>query len=273
MKTKYVCFTHNNWQESDLLYYRSLVGRGICTYCIVAREVGESGTRHLQGYCEFPRRKRFAQIHSILPGAHVEARRGRSEEAADYCRKDGAFDEFGDISLPRPGNRSDLDLLHESLRRRQPMVVIADEHFGPFLKYQRGINAYRLATALPRSDPPAVVVYWGRTGTGKTRAVWDNAASLRDVWVYGGGGWFDSYDEQTIALFDDFTGSELKLTFLLKVLDRYPLRVPIKGGFVNWRPLEIYITSNLEPASWYSGASQTHVDALFRRFTNVVHFQ
>lgn len=115
-----------------------------------------------------------------------------------------------------------------------------------------------------------VIVYWGSTGLGKTRAVQDNAT---DLWCYPGSGWFDGYADHKQALFDDFSGSEFKISYLLKLLDRYPMQVPIKGDFVNWAPFEIYITSNLDPINWFPNAHEAHINALFRRFDNVIHFE
>lgn len=152
------------------------------------------------------------------------------------------------------------------------MRDLADDHFGSFLKYQRGINAAKLAYAPKRMWAPSVVVYHGRTGAGKTRAVYDNLFSPEDVYVHPGGPWFDGYEGQPIVLFDDYAGSEFKLQYFLKLLDRYPMQVPIKGGFVSFIPQEIYITSNLNPNVWYSNANGEHVRAMFRRFTNVVWF-
>lgn len=114
------------------------------------------------------------------------------------------------------------------------------------------------------------MVYWGRTGSGKTSAVFQNATRL---WIYPGNGWFDGYDGHPQVLFDDFSGSEFKLPYLLKLLDRYPMQVPVKGDFVSWAPEEIYITSNLDPRCWFPNAHPEHVEAMFRRFTNVIRFE
>lgn len=130
-----------------------------------------------------------------------------------------------------------------------------------------------MAYAPKRDWQPSVIVYWGRTGAGKTRAVFDNLHSTEDIYVHPGGSWFDGYEGQPIVLFDDYAGSEFKLQYLLKLLDRYPMQVPVKGGFVSFVPREIYLTSNLDPADWYSNAHREHVDAMFRRFTNVVLFE
>lgn len=164
----------------------------------------------------------------------------------------------------------DLDELHESLRAKRKLSDIADDHFGQFIKYQRGITAYRLLHSTERNWCTLVIVYWGRTGTGKTRSVHENAT---DLYVHPGGMWFDGYDGQQQVLFDDFGGSEFKLQYLLKLLDRYRMRVPVKGGFVSWCPREVYITSNLSPDEWFPNANGEHVNALFRRFSFVYHFQ
>lgn len=124
-----------------------------------------------------------------------------------------------------------------------------------------------------RPYPPSVIVYWGTTGTGKTRAFWDNVVDLNDIWLYPGKEWFNGYAGQPICLFDEFSGSAMNLTLLLKVLDRYPVMVPTKGAHSWWQPEEIYLTSNLSPEHWFPRAHPEHVQALFRRFTNVVHIE
>lgn len=274
MRSKYVCITVNNYTDFHVIYYQSLVARGLATYVIFGRELGENGTRHLQGYVEFSDRLRTNQLRNVLPGAHIEARRGNADQARDYCVKDGDFEEFGSISVSRQGVRTDLAQLYESIRNGKRKADLCTEHFAAFIKYQRGIDAARLALSRKRNldNPPSVIVYWGRTGTGKTRAVWSNAES-DSIFVYPGNGWFDGYEQHPIALFDDFNGGEFKISYLLKVLDRYPIKVPIKGGFVEWCPEEIYLTSNLAPECWFPNANTEHVNALLRRFTNVVHFE
>lgn len=114
-----------------------------------------------------------------------------------------------------------------------------------------------------------VIVYWGNTGLGKTRSVIENAT---DLWIYPGSGWFDGYDGHAQALFDDFSGGEFKINYLLKLLDRYPMQVPIKGNFANWAPHEIYLTSNINPRHWFPNAHPEHVEALFRRLDFIYKF-
>jgi len=116
------------------------------------------------------------------------------------------------------------------------------------VKFHRGLTVLRGLTTPDRSTKPTV--YWlsGPTGTGKTRACFSFAQhsglNYEDVWMSSGTlQWFDGYDGQQLAIFDDFRAKHVEFAFLLRLLDRYPIRVPFKGGFVNWNPKYIFITS------------------------------
>lgn len=100
MRTRHFCFTVNNYTNADDDLLKALGQAEGTTYLVYGYETGESGTPHLQGYIVFSTTKRFAQVKSVLPrGAHVEPKRGTPEQASEYCKKDGLFQEFG--TLPR----------------------------------------------------------------------------------------------------------------------------------------------------------------------------
>lgn len=46
-----------------------------------------TGTLHLQGYCVMKKVQSFAQMRRLLPGAHLEVRRGTHAQAIAYCSK------------------------------------------------------------------------------------------------------------------------------------------------------------------------------------------
>nr|QJQ37767.1 replication-associated protein [Cressdnaviricota sp.] len=100
-----------------------------------------------------------------------------------------------------------------------------------------------------RSKPvPSVFWYWGNTGSGKTRAALDGV-DLDNVFIVSGPNtkhgalWFDGYYGQDRVVFDDFRPWWCEFSFLLRLLDRYPIQVQVKGGFVNFIPTEIIITT------------------------------
>lgn len=281
---KRYAFTLNNWTDEHKDGLEALFDSGQAQYICWGEETGDGGTPHLQGFIYFSRKYTIRQIANsgTLFNAHCECINGSIAANVRYCNKAGkddnnrpfgtnpTFVEFGERPA-EAGARTDLSTLHEVIKEGHNIKQIADEHWGMFVRYHRSINAGIRLYSTPRTWVPDVQVYWGPTGTGKTRKAFEGT-DLSQIYVHPGGRWFDGFMGQPRAIFDDYGGSEFKLTYFLKLLDRYPMRVPIKGEFVNWNPKEIIITSNMPPHHWYAGAKQQHVDAMFRRFTQVTHF-
>lgn len=55
--------------------------------------------------------------------------------------------------------------------------------------------------------------------------------------------WLDGYHGQKTIIFDEFYGW-IKYDLLLRICDRYPLQLPIKGGFVQCQATTFVFTSN-----------------------------
>lgn len=101
------CFTINNPTEAEYEQLAALKKR--CDYLVAGREIGESGTHHLQGYCYKESTLRFRELKAILPRAYLAIARAKGKKAHlawDYCKKDGDFIEFGEP--PAQGKRTDL---------------------------------------------------------------------------------------------------------------------------------------------------------------------
>jgi len=83
------CFTFNNYKESEHEMIINLFSSNSSKF-IVGKEIGESGTPHLQGYIEWPRKIR--PISLGLPTAiHWAKARGSRADNLIYCSKDGNF--------------------------------------------------------------------------------------------------------------------------------------------------------------------------------------
>lgn len=80
------CYTLNNYTDEDVVRLGALESkRHVCS-----KEVGESGTPHLQGYVRFEKPQRFSWWKNQFPKAHVELRQGTEDQAISYCKKDGS---------------------------------------------------------------------------------------------------------------------------------------------------------------------------------------
>lgn len=84
--------------------------------------------------------------------------------------------------------------------------------------------------------------------------------------------WFDGYDAHKVVIFDDFRPDWCKLPFLLRLLDRYSMRVAVKGGFRAWVPTVIYITCPQPPDNCYLDSPE-EIAQLLRRVTVVKEFK
>jgi hypothetical protein len=87
-------------------------------YIVYGREIGESGTFHLQGFVQFGEPIEDADIKTDGPAqrlfqAHWTKAR-RVEKARKYCFKDGNYTELGQFCM-RQGKRTDLDEFKKSV--------------------------------------------------------------------------------------------------------------------------------------------------------------
>lgn len=99
------CFTLNNYDESiNYVEYFGRVEFGI-RRGIWGREVGEQGTRHLQGYVEFKRSVRLGKCRKVLDRGHWEKARGTPKENYEYCIKDGSYETLGEWRNVLEGKR------------------------------------------------------------------------------------------------------------------------------------------------------------------------
>ena len=91
-------FTINNWTVDDESVLERLGESDESTYLVFGYETGAAGTHHLQGYVAFKTIKRINAAKQLIGArAHVEAKRGTHEQAANYCKKEGVYKEYGEL--------------------------------------------------------------------------------------------------------------------------------------------------------------------------------
>lgn len=158
---------------------------------------------------------------------------------------------------------------------------------GPYVRYHQGLTkAVKLLAPEhaqlegERNTMPHVTYIYGRdSGTGKSAmsSTWPGPIYYVDKPTGKGTYWFDDYIplyHQTVVL-EEFRGSDCKLDYLLRLLDRKPMRVPYKGGFVQFNSPYIVINSNVKHSLLYPKVFQIfpqQVSALGRRLGSVIQF-
>lgn len=242
-----------------------------------------AGTPHFQGYLEFKKPIRVPALRNLFQ-AHWDKRKGKREQARDYCMKEDSREagpwEFGDPWIAKVGSqgkRTDLDDACGMVKEGRSDREVAEAFPAAFAKYSKGLQALRTALSYARSEAPEVYICYGPPGCGKS-VLARSGSDESEIWVdpIGAGTWFDGYCGQPVAIFDDFDGSmsHYRLKDWLRVTDRYGLRVPIKGSFVLWAPREIWVTSNYHPRRWWDWSQrEAQYPALQRRVTRVYHWR
>lgn len=206
--------------------------------------------------------------------AHWEIRRGSADEARVYCMKadtrlEGPW-EYGEASKGQ-GQRRDLEEATHTALTTRSIRAVAQQHPSSFVKYHNGFQSLLFHTTTARTEPPRVLLYYGVTGSGKTRQAY---ADYGDALYRKAPDtvWFDGYCGQKTLLLDDFAGaaSKMSLSYLLQLLDRYPIDVQVKGSYASLQATKIIITSNLHPRLWYDYSKREgQYQALIRRIHEI----
>lgn len=219
----------------------------------------------------------FTTVKALYPRAHIEVS-AHPQKAIEYCQKedtriDGPW-ERGD--KPAQGKRTDIEecvqSIKDNLGQKRPMKDAMKNHTNVMVKFSRGIQFVVNNLVEPRclDEMPKVTVFYGKTGTGKTRKAMAELPNAY-VWDASKGSWLDGYLGHTSMIIEEFRG-QMPFGQLLRLLDRYELQWPIKGGFVEVVASEFIITSPTHPREWYQDLEQrvegSH-DQLMRRITSI----
>lgn len=255
--------------------------KGVKYICWQAERGEKLGTLHLQGYVELHRKQRVSYLlKNLCDKGHYEVRRGSREQARTYCMKDkgrqGGPWEYGTWAGVTQGRRVDIEAFRDAIMDglRAPRLWL--EYTHEMAKFPRMYLSLKSCIRPRRTEPLKVTLIHGKTGIGKTRLVYACWEDDDEFWRWpcpNTAVWFDGYDAHKLCLLDDFAGkaSKMSLTMLLQVLDRYPLRLPIKGSFVWWMPTRIMITTNIHPKDWYDWTGREgQYRALKRRIHEVL---
>lgn len=249
-----IVFTLNNWTDEEYAYLTTVFAPTV-RWIVIGKETGAQGTKHLQGACILGSQWSFSKLKTLtgFARAHIEPMRGTPKDSLSYCTKEDE-DAFQLGELPEQGKRNDLAGVYARVASGESLRKIAGDEEGGLavIKFHKGLTVLRSLLRPVRTAPPGVVWLSGSTGVGKTRLAFDTCRRLcgllqlpcDDIWISSGGlRWFDGFDGQCCAIFDDFRAKHVtSFAFLLRLLDRYPVQCEIKGAFVEWTPRYIFIT-------------------------------
>jgi hypothetical protein len=271
-------FTVNNYPKKDMKRFHALAEsleshRYIC-YGLETAET--TGTPHIQGYIELTQAQRFTFLQNYfdfkrngkLLQFHVEVANGTAEDNKKYCKKDGDFYEFGEPATQ--GSRTDLREIKEAVKANPkdlPRIIDEMANNQQQLRYAESLQPYYFQHRSPDIAPK---VYWiyGQTGVGKTSLVY---RSFTDICSVSDGHWPGTgYRQNECLLFDDFREGNIGFEQLLKIADRYPYDLQVKGGFIPLNSPYIVFTSPqaIDDSFTFAGGCENLLQ-LKRRLTEI----
>lgn len=252
-RARAVCWTLNNYTDEEVSSIRAYAN-GAARYLVFGYEVAPTtNTPHLQGYVSWDNpRSLDAFKDKISPRLHIEKARGTPKQASEYCiyedypsnTKKNKYEEFGE--LPRQGERTDWCVAIEQIKSGTPVEEVV-ENQPQLLPCIRALETFKTKSLKPIHRDVEVIVLWGEAGSGKSRWAYEQ---YPDLYSKPPTKWWDGYTGQKTILLDDYYGY-IPYGELLNVLDRYPLHLEVKGGYIWAQYDRVIITSNKPPERWY----------------------
>lgn len=284
IKRRHICWTINNWSQHDLERLRTYATTvKSCVYICWSQEVAPTtGTPHLQGYVAWSNSmslSAFKKRVSSTPDNPLGRLRaeintnGTANENRSYCaglvekkgnRLNPTFEEFGE--LPQQGERTDWHRAVDLIRHGTAVVdVVFDQpHLVPTIRALERLET--LSKTTPNDRDVRVLYIHGSAGCGKTRSI---IGAFPEAYWKPEGEWWDKYTGQQVVVLDDFY-SDIAYKTALRVLDRYPLWLPFKGGFVPANYTTVLITSNARLDEQYPNIQGKRREAFYRRIHCVI---
>lgn len=285
------------YEELCTLFGKLVNDDKVARFICASLEKGETGNWHAQVYVQVQgNAKRATGVKAWFGhyNPHVECCGGNDEDNVDYVKGEGkhadkkgttlkdtiiSYGVQGKMGKENKGKRNELLVLQKYVKERKTERQICELDFPLWARHWKVIERYMMLFPPERFDAPVVEVHVGAPGSGKTRSVYD-AHPRNEVFNVPraqGTVWFDGYCpwESKVCLFDDFYGW-CPYDLLLRVTDRYPVNVQVKGNFKPFVCPKIVFTSNKPPMEWYKEiVEKGKVDfgAFLRRVTRWVAYR
>lgn len=227
-------------------------------------EQGErTGYRHWQVVVYFGTACGIRKLREIWPKGHFES--SRSGRAESYVWKDetaiaGTQIQLGSKPMQR-NRKTDWDIVRQLAREGK----LDDERMPAdvYVRYYRSLRTIAGDCAAPIAGERSVRLFWGPTGSGKSRRAWEEAGASAYCKDPRSKFWCGYRGEEHIIL-DEFRGG-IDVSHLLRWFDRYAVRVETKGGSVPLAAKKYWITSNIALREWYPLLDHATLCALERR--------
>lgn len=277
-------FTLNNYTEEEV----NLIKGGDYSYIVFGKEVGESGTPHLQGFVRFENAKTMSAIHKLKGWKRTALKVAEKPTIAiDYCKKGAqSHKEWEELNIKGPnygkdaevyeagayrqGERQDLFNIYQEVKEGKSSDDICWEKPLLWQKCYKSLEKIEDIKMRQkwRTEMTEGIWIYGKTGTGKSKYAFENYNPSTHYCYPYDGGWCDAYKQQDTVIIDEFRG-QISFNELLRMVDINP------NFFFRRRNREtipfiskkVIVTSALAPCEVFKKLSANDsMEQLYRRF-------
>lgn len=242
-----------------------------CEYIWIIEEIAPStGNLHWHTYMILANPRSYKSIKKAsIPGRRVLITKGTYEQNVEYMTKQGDYvDIYEHGEKPKgQGCRTDLQHAREIIKDGGGMrQITAEINSFQATKHAQLIMQYH---EKKRNWRPEVYWYYGPRGSGKTHLA--EHLSGHDYWMSNKSlRWWGDYDAHENVIFDDFRKDFCTFHELLRILDKTPYQVEVKGGMRQLLAKKIFISTQYHPRDMYN--TREDVEQLLRRIKEIRHF-
>lgn len=260
IQSKHWVFTINNYTEVDMS-----IDLTQWAYLVYGKEVGASGTPHLQGYGCLVAKKRLSTVSKLLPRARLDKMKGTPLQASDYCKKDDKeFFEHGVLPKTHQEATKDAYAAYYELAKQDRIDEIPTKIRVRFYHVWRRIGQdYQVKPA--DSEDCTGEWHWGEPGVGKSHSVRADNPEFYDKPLNK---WWDGFLAGQPSILDDvsLTDADWLPTKLKRWADKYSFPGEMKGTTRQIRPAKLIVTSNYSLAQFLEKCDPVLRRAVQRRF-------
>lgn len=238
---------------------------------------------------------RFSTLKKLIPYGDIEKQRGTNKESYEYLfHRDSKSKENEKIEYDETCIKTNVENIEDWLkieeRSRTDLVEfknailqgltrqeLIDKFPTQMIRYSNFYNVCRSAKmendfSNKMRDVKVTYIYGGG-GLGKTHLVYEennfDFSKIYSVDDYSHP--FDNYNGEDVLLLDEYR-SNLSVTYFLKLLDKYPLR--LKARYENKIACytKVYVVSNVPLTEQYKNCDYSTRYAITRRFHSIKQF-
>lgn len=236
---------------------------------------------------------RFTTLKKLIPYGDIEKQRGTNEQVYLYIlHQDETSKEIEKDVYDNTCIKTNIENIDNWLKiakgQRTDLVKFKDEIFAGatkrelidkypsqiacFDKFFETCRYMSLQDKFSKSFRDLQVVYiYGGAGLGKTSYVYNNE-NVEDIYsVDDYSHPFDEYEGEDVILLDEYR-SQFDISYLLKLLDRYPMKLRCRYQNKIACFTKVYIVSNISLDEQYTTLDLLTRQALQRRIHKVIKF-